>query len=235
MPPLQSLVPRTKRAFISTIWGGLSLFIYAISFSFAYVELAAGTGALLLFGAVQLTMIGFHIWQGNTLNRYETQGLVISILGFILLMLPAASAPDLCSSLLMIAAGVSWAVLTLLGKRDNGDSPRIGMTRNFLSAMILSLFLSPWLVSFKDISQLGVVWALLSGAFASGVGYVIWYFALTQLTVLKASVAQLSVPIIALLVGLLLLSEPISLIVVITSLMILGGIALIFFAKNKTN
>ncbi|WP_295891420.1 DMT family transporter [uncultured Vibrio sp.] len=231
----ESLLPKTKLEITLAALGGLSLFAYAIGFSYAYVELAAGTGALLLFGSVQMTMIGFHIFQGNTLNRYETLGLTISLLGFAFLMLPSASAPDLFSALLMVAAGVSWAALTLLGKRSSNVSPRASMTRCFMAASVVTLLLSPWLMTVEQVTLMGFVWAILSGAFASGVGYVIWYFALTQLTVLKASVAQLSVPIIALIAGALLLGESLSVTVVMTSLMILGGIALIFLAKNKTN
>ncbi|MEZ9233321.1 DMT family transporter [Vibrio amylolyticus] len=229
----EHLLPRTKASIIMAIWGGLSLFIYAIGFSYAYVELATGTGALLLFGAVQMAMIGFHIWQGNGLNRYEIIGLTISILGFVLLMLPSSTTPDVFSALLMILAGVSWAILTLLGKRNSGVAPRVGMTRSFLAATMLTILVAPWLINIDEITPLGLIWAILSGAFASGVGYVIWYFALTKLSVLKASIAQLSVPIIALVAGAMLLGESLSLTVVITSLMILGGIALIFLAKNK--
>ncbi|OEF07481.1 DMT family transporter [Vibrio genomosp. F10] len=221
-----------KESVKAILSGGLALFIYAIGFSYAYVELAAGTGALLLFGAVQLTMIAFHLYQGNSLNRYESSGLLIAILGFVFLMLPSASAPDMKSALMMVLAGISWAVLTLLGKRKVGASPRVSMTQSFLGAAFLTLILTPWMLNIEQISLQGALWALLSGVFASGIGYVIWYLALTNLSVLQASVAQLSVPIIALVAGAILLGELLSITVMVTSVMILGGIALIFWGKK---
>ncbi|WGV97866.1 DMT family transporter [Vibrio sp. YMD68] len=228
----ETLFSSGKESVKAILFGGLALFIYAIGFSYAYVELAAGTGALLLFGAVQLTMIAFHLSQGNSLNRYESGGLLIAILGFVFLMLPSASAPDLKSALLMVLAGISWAVLTLLGKRKVGASPRVSMTQSFLGAAVLTLILTPWMLNIEQISLQGALWALLSGIFASGIGYVIWYLALTSLSVLQASVAQLSVPIIALVAGAILLGELLSITVMVTSVMILGGIALIFWGKK---
>ncbi|MGF1696539.1 DMT family transporter [Vibrio lamellibrachiae] len=234
-PKLKALMPTSRNSFVMLLCGALTLFLYAVGFSFAYIELTAGTGALLLFGAVQLTMIGYHIWQGNTLNRYEWAGLALSVSGFVLLMLPSASTPDLISAIMMILAGISWAVFTLLGKRKTAASPRIGMTQSFIGAALLALFLSPWLLQANSVSVNGAMWAMLSGVFASGMGYVLWYFALTKLTVLQASVAQLSVPIIALVLGMLLLDEALSLMVMLTSAMILGGILLIFLNKESVS
>ncbi|MCK6263743.1 DMT family transporter [Vibrio sp. ZSDE26] len=232
--PSSSLLPTSRKHFVLLLCGSLTLFLYAIAFSFAYIELTAGAGALLLFGAVQLTMIGFHIWQGNALNRNEWLGLGLSISGFVLLMLPSASAPDFMSAIMMIFAGISWAVFTLLGKRKSVTSPRVGMTQSFIGAAGIVLFLSPWTLKIDSITFDGAMWAVLSGVLASGMGYVLWYYVLTKLSVLKASVAQLSVPIIALFLGMLLLDEALSLTVVITSVMILGGILLIFLNKESS-
>ncbi|USD43536.1 EamA family transporter [Vibrio sp. SCSIO 43135] len=210
--------------------GGVALFIYAITFSFAYLELATGTGALLLFGSVQLTMISVHLLRGNRLNKFEWLGLITAMVGFILLMLPSATAPDLWSAVLMVVSGIAWAAFSMLGQR--ASSPRIGTTQGFISAAVIILLCSPWLIELDSITAAGALWATVSGVVASAMGYVVWYSAIKSLSLLQASVAQLCVPVIALFAGVALLGEQLNTVLLVSSALILGGIALLFIRKN---
>ncbi|MGY3572550.1 DMT family transporter [Vibrio paucivorans] len=210
--------------------GGVALFIYAITFSFAYLELATGTGALLLFGSVQLTMISVHLLRGNRLNKFEWLGLITAMVGFILLMLPSATAPDLWSAVLMVVSGIAWAAFSMLGQR--ASSPRIGTTQGFISAAVIILLCSPWLIELDSITVVGALWATVSGVVASAMGYVVWYSAIKSLSLLQASVAQLCVPVIALFAGVALLGEQLNTVLLVSSALILGGIALLFIRKN---
>ncbi|MCG6234271.1 DMT family transporter [Vibrio furnissii] len=209
---------------------GASLFIYALCFSIAYLTLSAGTGALLLFGTVQLSLLAAHCWQGNKIRTLEWLGLAISIAGFIYLMLPSAEQPGWISALLMIIAGLAWAVFTLLGR--NSGNPTLAIAQGFWAASLLCLLVSPWMIHLDTLSTRGVVLALMSGSLASAAGYILWYRVISRLTILQASVAQLSVPAIALIGGSLLLNEPMTLRLILVSLMILGGILLVFVARK---
>ena len=203
----------------------LALFAYAAAFSFAYVELAAGTGALLLFGAVQTTMIVYGLGKGERLTGWQTLGLAAALGGLAALLLPGWSVPPLHSALLMIAAGMAWGVYSLRA-RGAGD-PLIVTTGNFLRAAPLAVALS--LVSFSharaDVA--GVAYAVASGALTSGVGYAIWYAALRGLKATSAATVQLSVPVITAAGGILLLGEPLTLRLIGASIAVLGGIALV--------
>ncbi len=209
----------------------LALFVYAAGFSFAYVSLPAATGALLLFGAVQATMIGHGIWAGERLRRLQLVGLVLAFGGIAGLLLPGLSAPPLYGSILMLGAGVAWGVYSLRGK-GAGD-PASVTAGNFLRAAPISVILSALMLNGASWDIAGFWYAVSSGALASGIGYAIWYTVLPALKATSAATVQLSVPVIAALGGIMLLGEPISLRLVLASLAILGGIALVILEKQN--
>lgn len=203
----------------------LALFAYAAAFSFAYNSLSAGTGALLLFGAVQATMILWALRKGERLHAIQLIGLALALSGLVVLLFPGLSAPPLTASILMLGAGVAWGIYSLRGKQSsNAIAATAG---NFLRAVpfaaIVSLSLLPW----AHVDRAGVVYAAISGAVASGVGYAIWYSALAGLKATSAATVQLSVPVLAATGGILLLGESLSLRYVFASIAVLGGIALV--------
>lgn len=223
----RSQIPTTR----FSLFAGVALFGYAALFSFAYVKLAAGTGALLLFGAVQLTLLALYWWQGQRFKLLELIGIAVSLLGFAWLMLPSATRPDVWSALLMVLSGICWAGFTALGKQ--APTPSSGITWGFITASIFGLILSPLLLESIHVTLQGVMLAVASGAIASGCGYVLWYQVMQKLTLLQAAVSQLSVPAIALVLGSALLSEPLTTYSIITSAIILGGIALVFLSRSQ--
>jgi drug/metabolite transporter (DMT)-like permease len=208
-----------------------ALFAYAAGFSFAYVSLPAATGALLLFGAVQATMIGHGIWTGERLRTMQFVGLVLALGGLVGLLLPGLSAPPLTASLLMLGAGVAWGIYSLRGK-GGGDPTRV-TAGNFLRAVPIAAALSLLLHEGASVDSAGFWYALASGALASGIGYAIWYTALPALKSTHAATVQLSVPVIAALGGVVLLGETLTLRLVLTSVAILGGIALVILEKHR--
>ncbi|MDQ6681382.1 MAG: DMT family transporter [Pseudomonadota bacterium] len=212
-------------------WGSAtSLFAYAAAFSFAYVSLTAATGALLLFGAVQATMIGYGRWKGERLRARQTAGLVMASAGVVGLLLPGLSAPPLQGSVLMLAAGVAWGVYTLRGK-GSGDPLRV-TAGNFVRAAGLAVALCAAMLPWASIDRAGAGYAIASGALASGLGYAVWYTALAGLKVTGAATVQLSVPVIAALGGVVFLDESVTLRLVIASVAILGGIALVVIDRR---
>ncbi|WP_199459681.1 DMT family transporter [Vibrio owensii] len=223
----RSQIPTTR----FSVFAGVALFGYAALFSFAYVKLAAGTGALLLFGAVQLTLLALYWWQGQRFKLLELIGIAVSLLGFAWLMLPSATRPDVWSALLMVLSGICWAGFTALGKQ--APTPSSGITWGFITASIFGLLLSPLLLESVHVTLQGVMLAVASGAIASGCGYVLWYQVMQKLTLLQAAVSQLSVPAIALVLGSALLSEPLTTHSIFTSAIILGGISLVFLSRSQ--
>ncbi|HXJ81257.1 MAG TPA: DMT family transporter [Candidatus Methylomirabilis sp.] len=211
----------------------LALFVYAAGFSFAYVSLPAATGALLLFGAVQATMIGHGIWAGERLLRLQLVGLVLALGGLVSLLLPGLSAPPLIGSLLMLSAGVAWGVYSLRGK-GAGD-PTWVTAGNFLRAVPVAAALSVLTHAGASLDRAGFWYAVSSGALASGIGYVIWYTALPALKATSAATVQLSVPVIAALGGIAFLGESVTLRLVLASVAILGGIALVILERRSAN
>jgi drug/metabolite transporter (DMT)-like permease len=209
-----------------------ALFVYAAAFSFSYVSLNAATGALLLFGAVQATMIGCGLWTGERLRLRQGVGLALALGGLVGLLLPGLAAPPLTGSLLMLAAGVAWAVYTLRGK-GGGDPLRV-TGGNFLRAVVPALALGGVMIQWAALDRGGILYALASGALASGLGYAIWYTALPGMSVTSAATAQLSVPVIAATGGVVLLDEPMSLRLALAALAILGGIALVVIDRSTT-
>ncbi len=222
---------KKKTPFGSGSWlSALSLFAYAAGFSFAYVSLPAGTGALLLFGAVQATMICYGIWSGERLSKLQILGLILAFVGVFVLLLPGISAPPLYGSILMLVAGVAWGIYSLRGK---GKGNPIQITGgNFLRAVPITVLLSILMIRHISIDNLGVWYAFLSGALASGMGYAIWYTVLPALKSTIAATVQLSVPVIAALGGIIFLNEAITLRLLLASVTILGGIALVVLRKK---
>lgn len=203
----------------------LALFAYAAGFSLAYVRLTAGTGALLLFGAVQATMIGCGLWAGERLRASQWLGLAAAVGGLVGLLLPGITAPAPHSAALMLGAGVAWGIYSLRG--GGAGDPLAATAGNFLLAVPFALVLSLALLSFASVDPAGALYAVASGALASGVGYAIWYTALKGLKATSAATIQLSVPVITAIGGVILLGEQITLRLVIASAAILGGIALV--------
>ena len=203
----------------------LALFVYAAAFSFAYITLSAATGALLLFGAVQATMICWGLRGGERLRARQLTGLAFALGGLVVLLFPGLSAPPLRGSILMLSAGVAWGIYSLRGKR--AGNPVSATAGNFLRAVPFAAILSIVLLPFARLDRAGVGYAVLSGALASGVGYVIWYTALPSLKAASAATVQLSVPVLAAAGGILLLGEPLTLRFLLASIAVLGGIALV--------
>jgi drug/metabolite transporter (DMT)-like permease len=210
---------------------GLALFIYAAAFSFAYLSLSAGTGALLLFGAVQMTMITWGFRKGERLRIGQGIGLALALGGLVALVFPGLSAPPLAGSILMLSAGVAWGIYSLRGRSAHDP---IGATAgNFLRAVPLAVLLSIPLLRWARFDQAGTIYAMISGAIASGVGYAIWYTALPALKAASAATVQLSVPVLAAAGGILFLNEPITPRFMVASLAVLGGIALVILEKRS--
>jgi drug/metabolite transporter (DMT)-like permease len=200
-----------------------ALFVYAAAFSFAYLSLSAGTGALLLFGAVQATMLGWGLWRGQRLGRGQVAGLVLAMGGLTALLLPGVSAPPVTGALLMLAAGAAWGVYSLRGR--GAGEPTAVTAGNFLRAAALAVPLGLVALPWATVDPAGLLWALCSGALTSGLGYAVWYAALKGLHPTSSASVQLSVPVLTALGGVAFLSEPVTLRLALCSLAILGGIA----------
>ena len=208
----------------------LALFVYAAAFSFAYVTLPTGAGALLLFGAVQATMILAGLRGGERFTVRQGAGLALALAGLIAMMLPGLSAPPLNGALLMLAAGIAWGGYSLRGR--GVSDPAAATAGNFLRAAPMALALSALLLPWLRVDAKGALLAMLSGALASGFGYVLWYAALRGLNATRAATVQLSVPVIAALGGVMFLGEPITLRLTLASGAILGGIALVLAGRR---
>ncbi|PKF77020.1 EamA family transporter [Vibrio sp. vnigr-6D03] len=210
--------------------GSLLLFGYAITFSYAYIDLSTGSGALILFGLVQLTIIFTSLVQGIKMRFLALVGMAVSFAGLIILLLPSATQPDFTSASLMAISGVCWGWYTLHGK--SSQTPLISTQLNFIGASIPIFLVLPWIIDWNGTTQEGVVYAVLSGSVASGVGYAIWYLAVKELSGLQAGVVQLSVPVIAAFGGLVFVGEAITIWFAVSSVLVLGGIGLTLFSRN---
>lgn len=208
-----------------------ALFVYAAGFSTAYLGLSAATGALVLFGAVQATMIGYGLYAGERMTAGQVAGLAIAAAGLTALLLPGLAAPSLPHALLMAIAGIAWGVYSLRAK-GAGD-PANATAGNFLRAAPMALALGLAWLPWSRIGGTGMAYALASGALASGLGYVIWYQALRGLNATTAASVQLCVPVLATLGGVLLLSEPLSWRLLYSAAAILGGLALVILGKAR--
>ena len=223
---------RDRTAVVGGTWlSALALFAYAAAFSFAYVSLPAGTGALLLFGAVQATMIGYGLWRGERLRPRQILGLACASAGLVILTLPGISAPPLHGTVLMLGAGIAWGIYSLRG-RSAGD-PLRATAGNFLRAVPLAVALSIAAIQWLSLDLGGIGYAVASGALTSDVGYAIWYTALPGLRATYAATVQLSVPVIAAAGGVVFLDEHMTLRLLIAAAAILGGIALVVVVRPR--
>ena len=207
------------------------LFLYAACFSFAYISLDTGIGALILFGMVQATMIAGALMAGDRPTVAEWIGWLLAVGGFVYLVSPGLTAPSPGGSALMAIAGIAWGIYSLRGR--NESFALAGTTYNFVRSVPLVLVVSAFSLQDLHLTTNGVVLAILSGAITSGVGYAVWYTALQSISSMQAAMLQLSVPVLAAAGGILLLSESISLRLIVSSLLILGGIFLAIFGKTK--
>jgi drug/metabolite transporter (DMT)-like permease len=222
----------TSRPLAAGSWiGALFLFLYAAPFSYAYLSLATGTGALILFAAVQVTMILMGIRGGERPQPREWLGLVLALAGLVWLVLPGIGAPAPLGAALMAVAGISWGFYSLRGRRSG--APLADTTGNFLRATPLALGLTALTLASATMTPTGVLYAILSGGLASGVGYAIWYAALPGLTATRAATIQLAVPALAAVAGVILLAEPLSVRLVSAAAAILGGVGLAVSARAR--
>lgn len=206
------------------------LFAYAICFSFAYLQLTTATGALILFGSVQLTMISVALLKGERPHFLEWLGLLLAFGGLVYLVFPGLSAPPIFYSMLMVLAGIAWGFYTLRGK--GSENPLADTAGNFLRSVPMILVLTIPFLKHIQLSNQGIIFAVLSGAIASGVGYSIWYAVLKHHTATRAAILQLSVPAIAAIGGVIFLAENLSLRLILASSLILGGIGLATASKK---
>jgi drug/metabolite transporter (DMT)-like permease len=206
------------------------LFLYAICFSYAYISLSAGAGALILFGFVQGTMIAMALWAGDRPSFAEWLGWLLAFGGLVWLLLPGIEAPPAAGAILMALAGIAWGVYSIRGRDET--NPLVSTCSNFVYSIVLVVILSTITYRGAELSNRGIMLAVISGAITSGVGYVIWYAALNYLRAMQAALVQLSVPAIAALGGVVLLAEPISFRLFISGALILGGISLALVQKS---
>jgi drug/metabolite transporter (DMT)-like permease len=225
---------RAGRGVTGSWQGAVALLAYAACFSFAYISLAAGTGALLLFGAVQVTMILRGLFARERLGLLQGLGLVLALGGLAALLAPGVTAPEPIGALLMVAAGIAWGAYSLIG-RSSRSAPLGATAGNFLRAAPLALVpaIAMALTTRLSWDASGLAYAAASGALASGVGYAVWYAVLPALSAATAASIQLSVPVITALGGALLLGETITLRLTLASLAVLGGIALVVRAQPR--
>ena len=225
-------VNRPRRTGAAHWLSACALFAYAIAFSLAYVSLSAATGALLLFGAVQVTMIGAGLARGERFDARQWMGFATAIVGLGGLLIPGVTAPPLLGASLMIAAGVAWGIYSLRGRA--GGDPTATTAGNFMRAVPLAIVASVIALPWFGFDVEGALYALASGALASGIGYAIWYAALPALSATSAATVQLSVPVIAAFGGVVLLDEPLTSRLSIASVLVLGGIALVISSRRRS-
>jgi drug/metabolite transporter (DMT)-like permease len=207
------------------------LFAYLVSFSFAYLSLSAGTGALILFGAAQLTMIGSALRDGDSFPPLARAGFVLAVAGLVVLVAPGVTAPNPMGAMLMAIAGLAWGLYSLLG-RGAGDPLQV-TANNFIYLVPCVIVLGVVFAAGRHLSTEGLALAALSGSLASGLGYVAWYAAQKRLSAITAATVQLSVPVIAALGGLVLMTEQVTLRLVLASCATLGGIAIVFTRRSS--
>lgn len=207
------------------------LFCYAAAFSFAYLSLSTATGALVLFGAVQLTMIMAALYAGERLRRSEWIGTGLAGCGLVYLVYPGVTAPSLAGSLLMTGAGIAWGIYCLIGR--SASDPLAETSLNFALSLPFAVILGLGFSTHSHFSLQGVLLAIFSGGLASGVGYAVWYAALQGMSAARASIVQLTVPLLAALGGVVVLGEEISLRLAVAAVVILGGLTLALSARRS--
>lgn len=231
--PQNKAILKDKGSWLSS----LSLVVYALCFSIAYVELDTGTGALILFSAVQLTMIGWGIYKKEQLSALQWMAFIVAVAGFVYLMLPSAAVPSVLAATLMAISGMAWGIYSIRGKTC--VSPLRATGFNFIRSLVaIPLLLIIGMVYLKNmplaaISIEGILLACASGAIASGMGYSVWYMAMPLLKSTQAAVVQLCVPVLAAILGVVFLSEQLTLPFILASAVILGAV-LMFILNKKT-
>ena len=208
----------------------IALFVYAAGFSFAYISMTTGAGALLLFGAVQVTMISWGLFKGERMSALQWGGFLLALVGLILLLLPNAAVPQLSSALMMLAAGIAWGVYSLKGK--GAKFPIEATAGNFIRSTPLALVLLVIFWPGGEFHAEGMAYAVASGAIASALGYALWYSILVHIAAIKAATLQLSVPVLAVFAGWLFLDEPVTLRIILSSLAVIGGVAMVIWVKK---
>ena len=217
---------------VSGSWlSALMLFLYALSFAYAYVDLGAGTGALILFGLVQVTMIVSALLAGDRPTVLQTLGWLGASAGLVYLVLPGVEAPSAAGTTLMAVAGVSWGIYSIRGGRES--YPLAATASNFARSLVFVPLVLAGTFKSVHLTANGVLLAIASGAITSGIGYVIWYAALQQMKTIQAALVQLSVPAIAAVGGVWLLNESLSQRLLISAALILGGISLALLRKPR--
>jgi len=231
------LFKNNNRAYKAGTWlAALALFIYAVSFTYGYGLIAAGTGALLLFGSVQVTMTIAGYREGERLNVIQLIGFFLALCGLAILMLPGITAPSFIGALLMCISGVAWSIYTLQGR--DASNPGATTAGNFIKAAPMAILL--WFIVYLttnntiNLATDGIIYALLSGIVTSAIGYIIWYSVLPELKATQAAIVQLSVPLLVTIAGAMLLNESISLRVLLASTAILSGTILVLTFKQKS-
>jgi len=209
-------------------WSALLLFTYVAAFSFAYRDIGTGAGALVLFASAQLTMISYGLFRGE---RASILGMSMALVGLVVFLMPGASAPPLGAAALMALAGLAWGCFSLLGKA--GDAPVVGTASSFLLALPLALLLLFASGSRLQVDAAGVLYAVLSGALASGVGYALWYWVRIRMTAIGAGAVQLSVPVISAILGIVFLGERITATSAIAALVVLAGVGVVTLTAKR--
>jgi drug/metabolite transporter (DMT)-like permease len=235
LPLFLKFVRENRRIELHGNWiSAFFLFAYAVCFSFAYVNLTTATGALILFGSVQATMISAALIKGERPQILELTGMIFALGGLVYLVFPGLSAPPILSSVLMSSAGIAWGFYTLRG-RTSGANPLYETTGNFIRAVPMILLVCLPFLAQIHLSMKGILFAVLSGAIASGLGYTVWYAALKYHTATRAAIFQLSVPVLTAIGGVIFLSEDVELRLILAALLILGGIGLAIAGRRTEN
>lgn len=206
------------------------LFVYAAAFSFAYLDISTGAGALILFASAQLMMISYGVWRGE---RASILGVLMAFGGLVVFLAPGAAAPPLGAAALMAIAGFAWGGFSLLGKSSN--SPVAGTANSFLLAVPFCLILFVAFRGSVQLDGLGILYAILSGSVTSGIGYVIWYWVRVRMTAISAGASQLSVPVISAVLGLLILNEQLTLQGVLAAVVVLVGVGIVTLTAKRTS
>jgi len=222
--------PAQRRTLRSAWVPAIVLVCYAVAFSFAYVSLTTGTGALILFGTVQTTMLVVALLSGERPVPLEWLGLASAVVGLIVLVFPGLAAPSLPGSALMVIAGIAWGLYSLLGRAVS--DPLAATTQNFVGAVPLTVLAGLPMIGRMHVTPSGAVLAVSAGAITSGVGYVIWYAALRGMSATRAATVQTAVPVLAAIGGVIVLSERVTLRLVGAAVLILGGIALAMLRRR---
>jgi len=220
-----------KKIFTAGSWpAAVWLCMYATGFSFAYVSVSTATGALILFGSVQLTMMIASLIAGERLGIRAWAGYAMAVAGLVLLLWPGASAPSLWGALMMAGAGLAWGMYSVLGRQSH--QPLAQTAGNFVLTLPISAAMLLFSVNRLHGNVDGILLAVASGALASGLGYALWYHVVSRISGASAATVQLSVPLLAAIGGMLVMQEPISLRLMLTGIMILGGIALMTMKRT---